>query len=112
MLCHQQLRPRETTHYEATRIMPFDDEADSVTNFQLNVGSVVKSTYELLELLGEGGMGAVYKAQNRDWARVRARNPYVALKVLKPELSDNTELVEGLFREFDRTKMLSNCPRY
>jgi serine/threonine protein kinase len=76
----------------------------------LAIGSLVKNTYELIEVLGEGGMGTVFKAINIDWAGVDARDPYVALKVLKPELSDNKDLVMGLFREFDRTKMLSNCP--
>ncbi|MEI6708396.1 MAG: protein kinase [Methylococcales bacterium] len=76
----------------------------------LEVGSVIKNTYELVQVLGEGGMGSVFKALNKDWAEVNARDPYVALKVLKPELSDNKELVMGLFREFDRIKMLSECP--
>lgn len=82
----------------------------SLTDIQLEIGSVVKNTYELVVVLGEGGMGTVYKARNKDWAEVGARDPYVALKVLKPELSDNRELVMGLFREFDRTKMLAECP--
>ncbi|MCX7066896.1 MAG: serine/threonine-protein kinase [Methylococcales bacterium] len=76
----------------------------------LEIGSVVKNTYELVQVLGEGGMGSVFKALNKDWEEVGARDPYVALKVLKPELSGNKELVMGLFREFDRIKMLSDCP--
>jgi serine/threonine protein kinase len=80
------------------------------TSSELGIGSVVKNTYELVQVLGEGGMGSVFKALNKDWAEVGARDPYVALKILKPELSDNKDLVMGLFREFDRIKMLSDCP--
>jgi serine/threonine protein kinase len=34
----------------------------------------------------------------------------VAIKVLKPELSANKQLVRSLYSDFDRTKMLANCP--
>ncbi|MFI3189499.1 hypothetical protein BCS42_13100 [Crenothrix sp. D3] len=108
----------QTTNEEATRIISDTDTratgtstaTATATDSQLYIGSVVKNTYELVQVLGEGGMGTVFKALNKDWAEVGARDPYVALKVLKSELSDNKDLVMGLFREFDRTKMLSNCP--
>lgn len=76
----------------------------------LEVGSVIKDTFELVAVLGEGGMGAVFKALNKVWAEVEARDPYVAIKVLKPELSENKQLVRSLYSDFDRTKMLANCP--
>lgn len=77
---------------------------------QLSVGDVLKDTYELVQTLGEGGMGTVFKALNKVWAEVEARDPYVAIKVLKPELSANKQLVRSLYSDFDRTKMLANCP--
>lgn len=76
----------------------------------LIIGSVIKDTFELVSILGEGGMGTVFKALNRVWEEVEARDPYVAIKVLKPELSANKQLVRGLYSDFDRTKMLANCP--
>ncbi len=102
--------PTQPTNEEATRMMTSHSETGSFTDTQLTIGSVIKNTYELVAVLGEGGMGSVFKARNKDWDYVGARDPYVALKVLKPELSDNKELVMGLFREFDRIKMLSDCP--
>ena len=77
---------------------------------QLSVGDILKDTYELVQVLGEGGMGTVFKALNKVWAEVEARDPYVAIKVLKPELSANKQLVRSLYSDFDRTKMLANCP--
>ena len=106
----QNTPPFNAPHEEATRMMTNQAYTGSYTDIQLDIGSIIKNTYELVAVLGEGGMGTVYKALNKDWAEVGARDPYVALKVLKPELSDNRELVMGLFREFDRTKMLANCP--
>ncbi len=77
---------------------------------ELEIGSVIKDTYELVALLGDGGMGTVFKALNKVWAEVEARDPYVAIKVLKPELSANKQLIRSLYSDFDRTKTLANCP--
>ncbi len=91
----------------ATEITPPPDFVD----FQpLAVGGEIKATFKLVEVLGDGGMGTVFKALNKVWEEVEARDPYVAIKVLKPELSNNKQLVRSLYSDFDRTKMLANCP--
>ena len=102
-----QMRPifEETTHVSSS-----STDIGSLVDIELNIGSVIKDTFELVEILGEGGMGTVYKALNKVWAEVEARDPYVAIKVLKPELSANKKLVRSLYSDFDRTKMLANCP--
>lgn len=111
-------KPKETaTPFE---MQPLEEERTHVTNkkpdsgsltyVQLSIGSVIKDTYELVALLGIGGMGTVYKALNRVWADVGARDPYVAIKILKPELSENRQLERALYSDFDRTKLLADCP--
>jgi serine/threonine protein kinase len=100
----------QATNEEATRLMTSYSESGSPTDLQLEIGSIVKNTYELVTVLGEGGMGTVFKALNKVWEEVEARDPYVAIKVLKPELSANKQLVRSLYSDFDRTKMLANCP--
>lgn len=50
-------------------------------------------TLEILELLGRGGMGAVYKARQRDLDRV------VALKILRPGLDADPGFAERFSRE-------------
>jgi len=102
----------QTQHiYEDTTHMTSSTpDTGSLAYIQLEIGSVIKDTFELVAVLGEGGMGTVYKALNKVWAEVEARDPYVAIKILKPELSANKQLVRSLYSDFDRTKMLANCP--
>jgi tetratricopeptide (TPR) repeat protein/predicted Ser/Thr protein kinase len=59
----------------------------------LEKGSILCNRYEVLELLGEGGMGAVYKAADRELDRV------VALKVIRPELASNPEILARFKQE-------------
>src|SRR5271170_2054695 len=49
----------------------------------LQTGDVLAGRYEILQLLGEGGMGAVYKARDRELDR------FVAIKLIRRELSSN-----------------------
>jgi tetratricopeptide (TPR) repeat protein/predicted Ser/Thr protein kinase len=49
--------------------------------------------YEILQTIGEGGMGAVYKAEDRELGRT------VALKVIRPELASNPEILQRFKQE-------------
>ena len=59
----------------------------------LEEGSVVAERYEILKLLGEGGMGAVYKARDRELDRL------VALKVIRPELAGHPSVLQRFKQE-------------
>jgi len=49
--------------------------------------------YEIVQLLGEGGMGAVYKAMDREVERM------VALKIIRPELAVREEILARFKQE-------------
>jgi serine/threonine protein kinase/tetratricopeptide (TPR) repeat protein len=59
----------------------------------LQIGTFLGNRYEILELLGEGGMGAVYKAADREVDRI------VALKVIRPEMASNPEILARFKQE-------------
>jgi serine/threonine protein kinase/Tfp pilus assembly protein PilF len=57
------------------------------------IGDLLGGRYEILQLLGEGGMGAVYKAADREL------NRFVALKVIRPELASNASILARFKQE-------------
>ncbi len=74
----------------------------------LNVGDVLKSRFQIIECLGQGGMGMVFKAQDMRKVEAKSHNPYVAIKVLNPALAKNQLLVAGLQRECEKAQELSH----
>ena len=59
----------------------------------LEIGDVLGGRYEILQLLGEGGMGAVYKAKDRELDR------FVALKLIRPELASSPAILARFKQE-------------
>src|SRR5271166_1450733 len=59
----------------------------------LTEGAVVAERYDILKILGEGGMGTVYKARDRELDRI------VALKVIRPELAGKPEILRRFKQE-------------
>jgi serine/threonine protein kinase/tetratricopeptide (TPR) repeat protein len=73
---------------------PRESSTGSISNqFLLFPGILLGQRYEILQSLGEGGMGAVYKARDREVNRT------VALKVIRPELAGNSAVIERFKQE-------------
>src|SRR5262249_7271586 len=63
------------------------------TNPELAPGTTLANRYEILAVLGTGGMGSVYKAQDKELDRL------VALKVIRPDLARNPAIVDRFKQE-------------
>src|SRR3984957_11190271 len=63
------------------------------TTTKLQPGDVIGGRSEILELLGEGGMGAVYKASDREL------NRFVALKLIRSDLASNPAILARFKQE-------------
>src|SRR5581483_1815639 len=83
---------------QKTRTTPSGSGAKSSESYfvsaaVLQIGAVLGNRYEILQLLGEGGMGAVYKARDIELDRM------VALKVIRPELAGNPAILQRFKQE-------------
>lgn len=67
-----------------------------------NIGKILDNRYELLELIGEGGMAKVYKA------RCHRLNRLVAVKILRDNLSQDSEFRRRFYDESQAVAMLSH----
>jgi serine/threonine protein kinase/tetratricopeptide (TPR) repeat protein len=72
--------------------------ANSLSAAEVRAGRLAPRTmlgkrYEIVQLLGEGGMGAVYKAMDREVERM------VALKIIRPELAVREEILARFKQE-------------
>lgn len=82
----------------AGKLTPFQVEAVRERRFEeLTIGN-----YQVLDRLGQGGMGTVYKARHRRMKRV------VAIKVLSREIGKNEKLVRRFQREVEAVARLSH----
>ncbi|MBZ5646411.1 MAG: tetratricopeptide repeat protein [Acidobacteriia bacterium] len=68
----------------------------------LKPGAVLAGRYEIVQVLGEGGMGAVYKARDNALDRL------VALKVIRPELAGNPAILQRFKQELILARQITH----
>ncbi len=97
--CHQCATPLPTP-------LPGTPPPDSPTLIaafdKLNRGTLFAGRYEIIEELGKGGMGSVYKAFDQKLQEV------VALKIIRPELGFNAAAVERFKTELKNARKIAH----
>ncbi len=101
--------PRTATGTDSTGSSTWDaPERFTEPAAPLVIGSLLKKRFELLEELGRGGMGVVYKALDRTSAEFKDRSRYVAIKVLNEEFKRHPLAVRSLQREARKAQQLAH----
>ena len=93
----------------STMVIPKDEtiKPDSADG-RVQVGSVLRDRFMLQERLAGGGMGVVYKAMDRRLAEADSAEPWVAVKILSPELSQNANALRALQQEASKGRCLTH----
>ena len=91
--CKECATPLPSPSFTRTMEMPADELAR---------GTVFAGRYEIIEELGEGGMGKVYRAHDTKL------NEEVALKLIKPEIAADKRTVERFHNEIKIARKISH----
>ncbi|PCI73204.1 MAG: hypothetical protein COB38_01440 [Gammaproteobacteria bacterium] len=69
---------------------------------------ILNKRFVLESILGSGGMGTVYKAQDLRKVEARDNNPYIAAKILNADFKNHPDAFITLQREASRSHLLSH----
>lgn len=77
-------------------------KASSARPLPLPLGSMLRGRYELVSVLGRGGMSTVYSALDHFRVRAASQVPLVAIKILNEDPAINADMRELMHREARR----------
>ncbi|MFI4865655.1 MAG: protein kinase [Steroidobacterales bacterium] len=103
-----QRQPQQQPHPPVAAAASADAAAAAeVKHLSIGVGTVLRERYELLQLLGRGGMASVFKARDRYRTSLGVADCFVAIKIVQPHPS-RPGGVAALGREFHNAQRLSH----
>ena len=94
--------------FGTTTVIPNDVPSGvSVTaDSRVQVGSLLRDRFLLQEKVSGGSMGVVYKSLDRRLAEAESDEPWVAIKVLSPQLAKNGQALRALQQEATKGRCL------
>jgi serine/threonine protein kinase/Tfp pilus assembly protein PilF len=101
--CHQE-NPPESTYCGkcATPLRPNVTETMQTPREELTTGSTFAGRYQVIEELGHGGMGKVYRALDKEL------NEEVALKLIRPEIASERKTLDRFRNELRTARRISH----
>lgn len=97
--------PAEDAH-SSTAVLANDSFRPTHADEQVQVGSVLRDRFLLQKRVSGGSMGVVYKALDRRLAEAGTEDPYVAIKVLSPQLAKSGSALRALQQEAAKGRCL------
>jgi serine/threonine protein kinase len=85
-----------------------DAQVAATVDDRVKVGTVLRDRFMLQTEIAGGSMGVVYKALDRRLAEADADDPFVAVKVLSPQLANNALALRALQQEAAKGRCLSH----
>jgi len=92
--------------FGTTTVIPNDVPTVETADSRVQVGSVLRDRFLLQEKISGGSMGVVYKALDRRLAEAESSEPWVAIKVLSPQLAKNGQALRALQQEAAKGRCL------
>ncbi|MCP5089814.1 MAG: protein kinase [Gammaproteobacteria bacterium] len=92
--------------FGSTTVIPNDALPVVTAESRVQVGSLLRDRFLLKERISGGSMGVVYKALDRRLAEAEAEDPWVAIKVLSPQLAENGQALRALQQEAAKGRCL------
>ncbi len=75
---------------------------------QIDTGTTLNRRFELLRVLGKGGMGVVYEARDQRRVEAEDRHPNIAIKILNNEFRKHPKALIALQREARKANTLAH----
>lgn len=100
--------PRTTVLPIGTALRRSDGSARVSIRPSVGPGTVLRHRYVLERELGQGGMGTVYRALDRNKQGLPPQHGHVAVKVLREELARDPDALQALRREAHQAQSLSH----
>ena len=104
----EQSAPANDDPFSSTDVIPTGLIAAEDADSRVQVGSVLRDRFMLQERLSGGSMGVVYKALDRRLAEAGSQEPWVAIKILSPQLSQNGNALRALQQEAAKSRCLAH----